>query len=58
MLETFVGPRPFSEAEARHLNDDSLDDSLENLAWGTHTENMADAVRNGRMKGWSRKKKT
>ena len=49
LLLTFVGPKPYPRAEARHLNDISLDDRLENLAWGTHAENMADAVRNGRL---------
>ena len=47
MLEAFVGPRPPGEL-ARHLNDDSLDDRLENLAWGTHADNRRDAWRNGR----------
>lgn len=32
---------------SRHLNDDGLDDRLVNLAWGTPTENSADAARNG-----------
>ncbi len=34
---------------ARHLNDIKLDDRLENLAWGTRTQNIADAVKNGRL---------
>lgn len=33
--------------EARHLNGDRLDNRLENLAWGTHAENVQDAVRHG-----------
>lgn len=46
VLEAFVGPRP-AGAMGRHLNDIPGDNRLENLAWGTQTENMADAKRNG-----------
>lgn len=49
MLETFVRPRPYPKAQARHLNDDSLDDRLENLAWGSQSQNWDDAKRNGRI---------
>lgn len=48
MLEAFVGPKPFPKAVARHLDDNSLNDVLGNLAWGTHVDNVADAVRNER----------
>lgn len=41
MLEAYVGPRPAAH-EARHLNSDSLDNALTNLAWGTRAENAAD----------------
>jgi hypothetical protein len=47
MLETFVGPRPPGNV-SRHLNDIRMDDRIENLAWGTQAENVADAIRNGR----------
>lgn len=46
VLSAHVGPRPGGQ-QARHLNDDSLDDTLGNLAWGTPLENSADAIRNG-----------
>lgn len=32
----------------RHLNDDPWDNRVENLAWGTPSDNMNDRVRNGR----------
>lgn len=46
LLEAFVGPRPSSEHVGRHLNDNPADNSLLNLAWGTHQENKDDSVRN------------
>jgi hypothetical protein len=49
MLEAFVGPRPYPKAEARHLNDQSLDDRLENLEWGSRLQNVRDAALNGRL---------
>lgn len=47
VLETFVGPRP-PGMEARHVNDDPTDNRLENLCWGTRSENSHDAIRNER----------
>ncbi len=41
VLELFVGPCPVG-MEARHLNGDPTDNRVENLCWGTHTENIAD----------------
>jgi len=46
VLTTFVGPCPPGQ-EARHLNDDPLDNRLANLEWGTPEENMGDRIRNG-----------
>lgn len=46
ILLTFVGPCPVG-MEVRHLNGDSTDNRLENLKYGTHSENMQDTVRHG-----------
>ena len=40
--------KPSSEGNlARHLNGDSRDNRLCNLAWGSHADNTADAIRHG-----------
>jgi len=46
MLETFVGPCP-EGMEACHKNDIKTDNRLENLYWGTHSDNSKDAWKNG-----------
>lgn len=47
VLEVFVGPCP-EGMETRHLDGDPHRNWWpENLAWGTHTENMQDRVRHG-----------
>lgn len=46
VLEAFVGPCP-EGMEARHLNGSSRDNSLENLEWASHMENMQDKVAHG-----------
>lgn len=46
VLEAFVGPCP-TEMEARHLNGDRMDNRLENLRWGTKSENAYDKIRHG-----------
>lgn len=46
VLITFVRDRYENEG-ARHLNGNSKDNRLENLAWGTHLENMADRKKHG-----------
>lgn len=46
VLGAFVGPCP-PGMECRHLNNDSSDNRLVNLAWGTPKENAADRVPNG-----------
>jgi hypothetical protein len=48
VLEAFVGPRPPGSV-TRHLNGCPDDNRLENLAWGTHSENILDMDRHGRM---------
>ena len=47
VLEAFVGPKPAGQ-ECRHLNGNPADDRLENLQWGTSSENKHDIVRHGR----------
>ena len=53
MAKAFI-PNPNNLPLVRHLNDDKLDNRLENLAWGTWSDNMADALRNGRNKNANR----
>jgi len=47
VLESFVGPMPAWATLVRHLDDNSLNNRLDNLKYGTHTQNAHDAVRNG-----------
>ena len=46
VLSTFVGGAP-KRHECRHLNGNPADNRLENLKWGTRTENILDAVSHG-----------
>lgn len=46
VLEAFVGLSP-SGAVTRHLNGDSRDNRIENLAWGTRLENHRDMLDHG-----------
>jgi hypothetical protein len=46
VLLAFVGPAP-EGTECRHLNGIRTDNRLENLAWGTRAENVADMMRHG-----------
>lgn len=47
VLEAFVGPCP-PGLMACHTNDDPTDNRIDNLSWGTRSQNSYDAVRNGR----------
>jgi hypothetical protein len=47
VLETFKGLRPIDGLECRHLDGNPGNDHPLNLAWGTHTQNMQDAVIHG-----------
>jgi len=46
MLIAFVGP-PKKGQVSRHINGDSLDNRIENLAWGTQLENIQDSIKHG-----------
>lgn len=47
VLKTFVGPRP-ARLQGCHADDDPDNNELENLYWGTPTQNAQDKIRNGR----------
>lgn len=47
VLEAFTGPCPDGQ-ECRHANDVANDNRLVNLSWGTRSQNLYDAIRNGR----------
>lgn len=47
LMLTFVGLCPDGK-EVRHYDDVKSNNSLENLIYGTHKENIADAIRNGK----------
>ncbi|MET8378015.1 NUMOD4 motif-containing HNH endonuclease [Streptomyces microflavus] len=46
VLEAFVGPRPAGNV-GRHLDGNLTNNVAGNLAWGTHSENMADCLKHG-----------
>jgi len=46
---TFIGPQPVGQV-VRHLDDQKENCSHQNLAYGTHSQNRADAHRNGRVR--------
>lgn len=47
MLLAFVGPAPADGSQCRHLNGDRADNRLENLKWGSVSENTKDQVEHG-----------
>jgi hypothetical protein len=47
VARAFLGLRPEGQV-TRHLDDDVMNNSISNLAYGTKSENREDAVRNGR----------
>jgi hypothetical protein len=49
VLQTFVGPPPDGQ-EVRHLNGNPADNRLENLTYGSRTENILDVYKIG--KAW------
>lgn len=47
VIIAFVGDPPNPKAQTRHLDGNYLNNSWENLAWGTATDNMDDARLHG-----------
>ena len=47
VAEAFLGPKPTAKAEVCHANGNKDDNRPENLYWGTHSQNIQDAVRHG-----------
>lgn len=47
VLEAFVGSAPEGKPFALHGNGDRADNRLENLRWGSQSENMMDSVEHG-----------
>ena len=46
VAEAFIGPCP-EGMEVRHRNGDQTNSRLSNLTYGTHADNMQDAIRHG-----------
>jgi hypothetical protein len=55
VADAFLPAKLPTDTVVRHLNDDPTDNRACNLAWGTYSDNMADAFRNGKRKSpsWS-----
>ena len=45
IAETFI-PNPKNLPHVRHLDDNPLNNSIQNLAWGTNQDNVDDRVKN------------
>lgn len=53
VAEAFI-PNPKKMPIVRHLDDDPKNNRVDNLAWGTQTDNMQDCVKHGRLVGDTR----
>jgi hypothetical protein len=51
VLEAFVGPRPTSKHQTNHIDGDTTNNRIENLAWVTPAENMQHAIDTGLLRG-------
>lgn len=47
VASAFIGPRPAADTDIRHLDGDRQNNRLVNLAYGSRSENMQDAVAHG-----------
>jgi hypothetical protein len=47
VADAFLPAKGPTDTVVRHLNDNKLDNRVENLAWGTRSDNMDDAIKNG-----------
>ena len=47
IAKTFLGPKPAADSQTRHLDGNSFNNYVENLAWGTGLENAADREQHG-----------
>lgn len=47
IAEAFIGEKPFERAVVRHLNGDSSNNAVSNLAWGTYQQNEDDKRNHG-----------
>ena len=54
VAEAFIGPRP-KGLVIRHLDGDKTNNKIDNLAYGTHKENIADAIKHGTHFGHNRR---
>jgi len=50
VADAFLPPSGPTDTVVRHLNDIKIDNRVENLAWGTYSDNLRDAYRNGKNK--------
>lgn len=48
VAETYI-PNPDNLPLVRHLDDNPLNNSIDNLAWGTKSDNTFDGIRNGKI---------
>ena len=53
VLEAFIGPRPKGYI-SRHLDDFCWNNRVENLSWGTYSQNLEDRRKNGIVWGFAK----
>jgi hypothetical protein len=47
VISAFLGPKPFEKAVTRHLDGNAMNNTPENLCWGTQKENIYDSIEHG-----------